>query len=79
MNPEEINPEVTAHNLLDIQVCVPATFTDDEVRAFAERECPCGTDNGWQVRRQGSERLAGCDERVQCESRPEYVHIMLEA
>ena len=72
-------PEVTRAGLLDMQVCVPANFTDDEVTAFAESENPCGTSHGWQIRRQGSKHLSGCDERVPCEQRDGHVHIMLEA
>jgi hypothetical protein len=70
---------VTKRGFLDMQVCVPSDFTDDQVVAFAEQDNPCGTTNGWQIRRQGSERLSGCDERVPCESREGHVHIMLEA
>lgn len=70
---------VTRAGLLDMQVCVPAEFTDDQVLEFAERENPCGTTAGWQIRRAGDPHLSGCDERVQCQERPDHVHIMLDA
>ena len=71
--------EITRRGAFDMQVCVPATWTDEEVRAFAERENPCGTENGWQIRREGDRVLCGMPERNACESRPGHVHIMLDA
>lgn len=64
---------------LDCQVCVPREWTDEQVRSFAEREFPCGTENGWFIRRQGDPSLAGCDERVTCSQDMAMVHIMLDA
>ena len=72
-------PVVTLHNLLSMQVCVPTTYTDEQVVAFAEREYPCGTRNGWFVRKEGDEKLASHKERVECDMREGYVHIMLDA
>lgn len=71
--------EVTRRGLLDMQVCVPKESTDEEVLAFAEEQNPCGTQNGWSIRRQGSKFLSGCDERVQCVDHEDCVHIMLDA
>lgn len=62
-----------------MQVCVPRDWSDDQVREFANRENPCGTTNGWHIRREGSESLAGCAERVQCEQASGNVHVMLDA
>ncbi len=71
---------ITRRGALDMQVCVPDDWTDDAVIAFAERENPSGTMDGWQIRRQGSPLLVGADERVQCQGGPEgNVHIMLDA
>lgn len=71
---------VTKRGALDMQVCVPAGWSDEEVRAFAERENPCGTANGWAIRREGDKALAGCAERVPCaDSQTSRVHIMLDA
>ncbi|MBA8886118.1 hypothetical protein FHW12_000309 [Dokdonella fugitiva] len=74
-----MNAEVTRRGFLDMQVCVPRDWTDDQVLAFAEQENPCGTADGWHIRRQGDEALAGCAERVQCESHADNVHVMLDA
>lgn len=72
-------PQVTKAGVLDMQVCVPATFSDDEIVRFAEKEFPCGTTLGWQIRKEGSERLMGHPERVGCAERDGFVHVMLEA
>lgn len=74
-----MNPEVTKHGVLDMQVCVPEDWTDDQVLQFAESEFPCGTTNGWFIRRQGDKLLSGSDERVKCSGREGCVHIMLDA
>ena len=71
--------EVTRRGVLDMQVCVPTDWADEQVVEFAEGDSPCGTSNGWFIRRQGSKRLDGSDERVPCADRAEHVHIMLEA
>jgi hypothetical protein len=46
---------------------------------FAEQEYPCGTTNGWQVRKEGDKSLAGQPERVECANDSKKVHIMLDA
>jgi len=71
--------EITMRGFLDMQVCVPTDWTDEQVVDFVECDSPCGTSNGWGIRRQGSERLDGADERVPCVARADHVHIMLEA
>ena len=71
--------EVTRAGFLDMQVCVPSDWSDNKVVAFAESNNPCGTTGGWQIRREGDEALAGCAERVPCEDRDGFVHIMLDA
>lgn len=71
--------EVTKYGALDMQVCVPADWSDAQVIAFAETEYPCGTEHGWAIRRQGDETLAGANERVICSVNPGNVHIMLDA
>lgn len=72
-------PVVTKRGALDCQVCVPKDWSDRQVVEFAERENPCGTENGWQIRRQGDEALQGDDERVPCKGRRGFIHIMLDA
>lgn len=71
--------EVTKRGALDMQVCVPHDWSDEKVKEFSDRENLCGTQHGWQIRRDGDKALAGAMERVQCKSRPNHVHIMLDA
>lgn len=70
---------VTRIGALDMQVCCPKEWTDDEVLAFANKENPCGTTNGWFIRKEGDKGLAGYPERNQCERIANRVHIMLDA
>lgn len=71
--------EVIRRGLLDMQVCVPENWTNEQVITFANTEIPCGTENGWQIRRQGDDVLAGADERATCSDMSDHVHIMLDA
>ena len=73
------NATVTKVSFLSMQVCVPKTWTDEQVKEFAETENPCGTENGWCIRKEGSPDLLGAPERNPCSSREDYVHIMLDA
>lgn len=72
-------PQVTHRGALDMQICVPATYTDGEATSFANSANLCGTEQGWQIRRTGDKALAGQPERVPCEGRAGFVHIMLDA
>ena len=74
-----MNPVVTRRAMLSIQVCVPAGWSDAQVIEFTELDSPCGTTNGWQVRKQGDKALQGADERVPCAEREGFVHVMLDA
>ena len=76
---EDDLPEVTRVGILDMQVCVPKDWTDEQVKEFADRENLCGTTHGWGIRKQGDRALAGADERVICSKRKNFVHIMLDA
>lgn len=69
---------VTRNGALDMQVCVPADWTDEQVKQFADNANPCGAERGWHIRRQGDPALAGKDERVKC-TESSNVHIMLDA
>lgn len=71
--------EVTYRGALDLQVCVPSGWSDEEVKSFADRKAPCGTDLGWSIRRAGDDALGGDPERQPCEKRDGFVHIMLDA
>lgn len=73
-----LSGEVLHRGMLDMQVCVPKEWTDDEVNKFAESENPCGS-NGWFIRQQGDKGLKGADERVMCAENANRVHIMLDA
>lgn len=71
---------VTRVGPLDMQVCVPDQWTDEEVIKFADRKNRCGTHAGWQIRREGDEALLlGMPERNPCDERPGYVHVTLDA
>ncbi len=71
--------EVTRRGVFDMQVCVPTEWTDRQALDFAKKENPSGTESGWHIRKQGSVLLAGDNERVSCEERAGYIHIMLDA
>ena len=71
--------QVTRRGALDMQVCVPTDWTDEQVKEFADMSNECGTENGWQIRRHGNKNLAGYDERVACHERSGHVHVMLDA
>ena len=72
------SPTVTYTGALDMQVCVPGDWTDEQVTSFAEAQNPSGT-NGWQIRRGGDPALAGKPERVPCSIGGGFVHIVLDA
>ena len=72
-------PQVTKRGALDMQVCVPADWTDEQAKSFADRKNMCGTELGWIIRRQGDKALGGDPERQPCLIRVGYVHIMLDA
>jgi len=74
-----MEPEVTQRNALDMQVCVPADWTDEQVKTFADYHNLCGTVAGWQIRKEGSPWLAGKPERNPCAERQGFVHVMLDA
>lgn len=74
----EDRPEVTRFGVLDMQVCVPADWTDKQVLEFANRRHPTGIRTGWVIRKEGNEWLQGAKERQPCEDRKGFVHIMLD-
>jgi hypothetical protein len=71
-------PTVAKYGSFDCQVCVPVDWTDEQVKAFADKENPSGT-NGWFIRKEGDKALAGQPERNPCTDRAGFVHIMLDA
>lgn len=70
---------ILKRTVFSIQVCVPKTWTDEQVIAFAENDSPCGTRNGWLILKQGDEQLRGADERVECVDDSDNCHIVLVA
>lgn len=71
---------VLRSGMLDMQVCVPKRWTDEEIVAFAEKMNPAGTQNGWQIRREGNPDLAGDPERMPCErDKDNRHHLTLDA
>jgi hypothetical protein len=63
----------------DLQLCVPAEWTDEQVREYANHAELCGTVNGWQIMREGNKLLNGNPERIECENLAAHVHIRVEA
>ena len=70
---------VTQYGLLDMQVCVPAGWTDGQIVEFANNAYPCGTSRGWRIRPEGDRYLQGMPERNPCVERHGFVHVMLDA
>lgn len=73
-----MGPEVTRSGILDMQVCVPKEWTDDQIVRFANSSNPCGASNGWLIRKQGDEYLNGDPERQKCTDREGFIHVMLD-
>ncbi len=71
--------QVTRKGAIDMQVCVPKDWTDEQVKYFADVDNPCGTDLGWVIRREGDKNLLDKPERNSCSERVGFVHIMLDA
>lgn len=71
--------QITRRGALSCQACIPKHWTDAQAKAFADRENLCGTERGWFLRKQGDPALSGCDERVQCVERTDFVHVMFDA
>lgn len=74
-----MSAEITRRGILDMQVCVPTDWDDEQVKVFADKENKCGTSNGWFIRREGDKSLSGHPERNPCQDRTGHVHIMLDA
>lgn len=74
-----VGPAILRASLLDMQVCVPIEWTDEEIEEFAETENPSGTTNDWFVVKEGNKRLGGDPERSPCAKHSGFVHVRLEA
>lgn len=44
--------EVIRAGLLEIQVCVPKTFTDEQVEEFTNEDNPTGLESRWRIQRE---------------------------
>jgi len=71
-------PEVTRRGLLNMQVCVPKAWTDEQATDFANTHNPSGIHSRWRIEKEGDVHLAGSPERVQCEEKADFIHIMLD-
>jgi hypothetical protein len=69
---------ITKAGVLDMQVCVPSYWTDEQIIEFANATNPSGLDAGWHIRKAGNPLLDGAPERVTCKENPDMVHIMLD-
>jgi len=65
-------PQVTIAGVFAMQVCVPKNWTDAQAEEFAQSEHPSGTSGGWQVVKDGED-----SERVDCEEKIGFVHVLL--
>jgi hypothetical protein len=72
-----MNATVTRSIALAMQVCVPNDWSDTQIKEFAEKENPCGTDLGWIVCKTGAVELKGDPDKVTCSQHPENVHVVL--
>lgn len=70
-------PEVVGRRLLGMQLCVPKAWGKKRILAFAERENPAGTENGWNLCEEGDDALLGDPARVQCQEKENFVHVIV--
>ena len=70
---------VTYYGVLDMQICVPKDWTDEQVVEAANRLNPIETKTGWVIRKEGDRALSGDPERKPCTTYDDRVHIMLDA
>jgi hypothetical protein len=72
--------QVIRRGPLDMQVCVPKDWSDEQIKKFANLQNLCGTEHGWHIRKQGDEALGGDPERNPCQQSPStHVHLVLDA
>ena len=70
-------PEITRHGLMDLQVCVPKDYTDQQVEEFANEAAPTFISSKWTMKKADDPTLGGDPVRQQCLSREDCCHIML--
>lgn len=63
--------EVIQHGFIELRVCVPEDWTDNDITAYAEETNPCGTETGWMIRTAA--------DRIPCpDSKFGFVHVILD-
>lgn len=84
--------QVTRCGFLDMQVCVPVTWTDEQAEEFANRENPAAPPNSdstlrWHARRQSTYDEALAEGKItaeqalarcSCTERAGFVHLILD-
>jgi hypothetical protein len=63
------HPQITHQGIFDMQVCVPASYTDEEILGIAGKG---------MIRRAGDPALRGDPERAPCQERVGCVHVMID-
>ena len=71
------NPEILKCFELAIQACVPDNYTDDQIISFIDKEEPCGTGYGWFICKEGHMNLGGAKQKIPCEDRAGFVHVVV--
>jgi hypothetical protein len=72
-----MSAQVVRTGLMDMQVCVPKDWSDEQAEQFANGSRPTGLDHGWKLREAADRAQNGAPIRVQCEQDAANVHIML--
>lgn len=72
MNPSAV---VLRMGLCNIQVCVPASWSVEEIEAWVNHDCPAGTQHGWRFYDEPCHD--GSAPRITCAADKEKVHVIL--
>lgn len=72
-----MKPSVIQQRFLNIQICVPKDWTDEQAEEFANEEISTGITSKWEMVHDNDDMLNGDPERAQCDDDPEYIHIVL--
>ena len=65
--------EITRCGLACMQVCVPSTWSNEQITEEANRVNPTGIDSQWQIITNGPD-----PERVQCAKHKNKVHVLMQ-
>lgn len=68
--------EVIRAGLLEIQVCVPKTFTDEQVEEFTNEDNPTGLESRWRIQREVEDNPT-YQIRCQCSQKEDHCHLVL--